>query len=239
MSPERCSKPVALVVGFFVVLAAMPLARADDVQRGRPTTPADDESAVGFRAAPPPLPEPDADLGADGDTVLGTHVDHGGYGSPELKLTALNGRSALLVGGEGGWIIGRRLVLGGGGYGAATEVTAPSILQSPGGNAHLGMGYGGFRLGGIVGSRKLTHVTFGVLIGGGGATASTSDGTYHRSDTFFVVEPDLGAEVNLARHVRLGLGGTYRFVGGTEVSGFTSTRLNGPAAMLALRFGVF
>jgi hypothetical protein len=212
MSPTLRFHAPVVVAGFVVAVACSSVARADEQQRARLPAPPEDDSPVALRVAPPPLAEPDADQGADADTVLGSHVEHGGYGSPELKLTSLSGRSALLVGGEGGWIIGRRLVLGGGGYGAATEVQSPSVLQPAGGDAHLSMG--------------------------GGATSSTSDGSFHRSDSFFVVEPDLAAEVNLARHVRLAIGGSYRFVGGTEVTGFTATRLNGPAATLALRFGL-
>jgi hypothetical protein len=229
-----------------VLLLAARSARADEAPPPEPRqAPLADDAPAPYvipppvmRAAPPPVPPPpEADEG--GDTVLGSHVSHGAYGAPSLKMTTLAGDGAMLVGGEGGWIIGRALVLGGAGYGTVTNVVSPEPLQPAAGNAHLTISYGGVRLGGVVGSNRRTHVTLGVLIGGGGARSETESGTFRRSDSFFVVEPDLAAEVNLARHVRLALGGSYRFVGATEVTGFTPTRLGGPAATLALRFGSF
>lgn len=201
--------------------------------------PPDESVPTVVRPAPPPVPEPADSEDEGGRTVLGRHVSHGAYGGPSLKVTSLAGDGAMFVGGEGGWIIGHQLVLGGGGYASVTDVVSPQSLQPARGNAHLSMGYGGFRFGGIVRPRRLTHLVFGVLVGGGGASSTTRDGFFRQSDGFFVVEPDLAAEVNLATHVRIGIGGSYRFVGGTDVSGFTSTRLSGPAAGLTLRFGKF
>jgi hypothetical protein len=214
-------RSIALLSLTSVLLAAHP-AGADELQR----------SAALPRSA-------DANDRAEAETEPGSGISHGGYGAPSLKVTTLGGEAAMLIGAEVGWIIGRTLVLGAAGYGSATNATSPASLQPASGGANLGMGYGGFRVGGIIGARKLTHVTVGALVGGGGATSATTTGTFRQSDGFFVVEPDLAAEVNLARHVRLAVGGSYRFVAGTDVAGFTATRLSGPAAALALRFGEF
>ena len=45
--------------------------------------------------------------------------------------------------------------------------------------------------------------------------------------------------IAVARHVRLDLGFTYRFVGGTELAGLSGTTLSGPAGSLAVKFGEF
>jgi hypothetical protein len=157
-----------------------------------------------------------------------------------MKLTSLASTAALLGGVQGGWIIGHRLVVGGAGYGLVSDVVSPDILQpSNGDRAHVSFGYGGLRLGAIVAPRSVAHATFGVLLGGGGLGSQTNTGLAHRSDSFFVVEPEVALEANLARHVRLDLGFTYRFVGGTELAGLSGTTLSGPAGSLAVKFGEF
>jgi hypothetical protein len=171
--------------------------------------------------------------------MLGSKLTHGGYGAPSLKVTALAGDALLLFGGEGGWVIGRGVVVGAAGYTSATSVVSPNALQSPAGDAHLRISYAGARFGGIIRPLKRVHMTVGVIVGGGGATTENSGDTFHHTERFWIVEPDLGAELNVARYVRFGLSGTYRFVGGTDAPGFTPTRLNGPAAALTLRFGQF
>lgn len=222
-----------------VTLLAMALvARNASADGAAPAPDGQDDGPTIARPIPPPVPPPpDADDG--GDTVLQNHLTHGGYGAPSLKITSLAGDPTLLAGAEGGWIIGHAIVLGGAGYTTVTDVVSPAVLQPASGNARLGLGYGGFRFGAIFRHRRVAHLTMGLLVGGGGADSETKDGSYHRSDRFFVVEPDLTGEVNVARHVRFALGGTYRFVGGTEVAGFTATRLSGPAALFSLRFGEF
>jgi hypothetical protein len=192
----------------------------------------------GVRNAPPPYAAPTPPEHRE-DTVVGPRATFGGYGAPSLKMTGLAGDAVMLVGGEGGLIIGSSVVVGAAGYSTVTNVVSPATLQPIAGDAHLGMFYGGPRLGGIVRPLKRTHLTLGVLVGPGRASSENPDGTYYRSETFWVVEPDLGAEVNLSYHARLGVVGSYRFVGGTSAVGFTSTRLSGPAAALTLRFGSF
>ena len=45
---------------------------------------------------------------------------------------------------------------------------------------------------------------------GGSAGSENKSLSYHRSDAFLVVEPDLEAEANLTRHVRLTRGALTR-----------------------------
>lgn len=120
-----------------------------------------------------------------------------------------------------------------------TSVVSPLSLQSTTGNAHLGIGYGGFRMGAIFANDWRVHGSFGVLLGGGTAWSENRTLTFHRSDAFVVIEPDLEAELNLTRYARFAVGAGYRFVGATEEPGFTERRLGGPSAMATLRFGEF
>lgn len=225
--PSRIS--CALAICALGVLAS-PAARADDI-------PAVDPRPLPPSVTPSPAP-PDAEDDGVG-YVLTSKLVTGGYGAPELKVSSLAGDAVLLAGGQGGWILGHSVVLGGAGYTTITDVISPGSLQSPMGNARLGLGYGGFRMGVILAAKSRIHATAGLLLGGGTARSDTRDDSFRRRDSFFVIEPDLEAEANIARHIRLALGATYRFIGNTEERGFTSTRLSGPAAMLSFRFGEF
>ncbi|MBX3232538.1 MAG: hypothetical protein KIT84_16305 [Labilithrix sp.] len=161
----------------------------------------------------------------------------GGYAGPEMKVSTLAGDAVLLAGGQAGWILADSIVIGGAGYATVTDVIPPLSLQAPGGNARLGLGYGGVRMGGILAPKQRVHGAFGLLIGGGMAYSATRDESFRRHDRFVVVEPAVEVEANVVRHVRVALGGGYRFVGNTEEPGFLPMRLSGPSAMLVFRFG--
>lgn len=189
------------------------------------------------RPAPPPVPytpppEPEA------ATLGGSRVSHGGYGAPEVKLTSIAGTAGLLVGGQGGWVINHVFVLGGAGYGLATDVPSPDVLQTPGASrAFLSYGYGGPRLTFIPGARRPVHLVAAVLVGGG-HVSSKSEGR-STGGGFFVVEPELGVEVNVARHLRIALGASYRIAGATSIVGLDTGALSGPTGLLAVKIGDF
>jgi hypothetical protein len=185
-----------------------------------------------------------ADDDNNDQTLLGPRTHHGGYGGPEMKATTMVGDPAIFVGGQAGWIIDRQLVLGGAGYGLASSHSPDAPLLRPEGPSRLQLGYGGFRVGWIVAPKQLVHFTASVLVGGGGVTVVTHDlaadryGS-HNSAAFFALEPAIDMEVNLARWLRLGVGASYRYLGNTGQPGLQAVDLSGPAAGVALRFGVF
>jgi len=168
-----------------------------------------------------------------------TGIAHGGYGAPSFKFTRLASTPTMLAGVEGGWIIDHRVVLGGAGYATVHDVSSPMALQNPSQGAALGIRYGGFRAGTIIDVARRTQLTAGMLIGGGLGSSETRTGSFRRSDTFYVVEPDLEAEIALSGHVRFALGASYRFVGGMGAFGFTPSVLGGPAATMSMRIGAF
>lgn len=194
-------------------------------------------------------------------TIFGSDFESGGYGAPELKLGPVNGVSSLFVGGRGGWIIGHRLVIGGGGYGMTTNNTfmedpadRPSNLPVDSTrNIKLDMGYGGLLLEFIAMPKSAVHLSFPVLIGGGGSNlgAQTFVGqsnyypegwaTYDfiENSGFFVVEPGVFIELNMTKFFRLSAGGSYRFISGVNMQRLNSNDLSGATFSLALKFGGF
>ena len=57
------------------------------------------------------------------------------------------------------------------------------------------------------------------------------------TDRVFVMQPTIGAELNVARFFRLGLDGGYRFFNDTELPGYNDKDFAGPVLNLRLKFG--
>jgi hypothetical protein len=199
--------------------------------------------------SPPEAPrsfEPSAapDYEPPDQVLLPGHVEHGGFGAPEIKLTTMMGDAAILVGGQGGWIINHGFVLGGAGYGLATQHDAPASLSRANTRSTLQFGYGGPRLVYIYQPHALVHLTFGLLVGGGGySVLSRNDGAntsnVHDGRGFFVAEPQAEVEANIVKFVRVGFGLSYRYVGIGSTAALGSTDLSGPAGSLFAKLGWF
>jgi len=176
--------------------------------------------------------------------MLPGDVTHGGYGGPVVKFTTMTSEAAVLVGGEGGWIINHSLIIGGAGYGLATVHGAPPELSPPLGRSTLQFGYGGARLAYVIRPHDLVHVTLAALVGGGGYTILThndlrDDYQTHNSRAFFALEPEAQVEANVLKWLRVGLGVSYRYIGTEAVAGLSSSDLSGPAGMVVIKAGAF
>ena len=89
-----------------------------------------------------------------------------------------------------------------------------------------------FFLGYTFNSHKLLHPLLYVQTGSG----KLRIGDVGR-DNVFVVQPTVGAEINIARWFRLGLDAGYRFVSDSELPGITNADLSSPTFGLRLKFG--
>jgi len=178
----------------------------------------------------------------DDETLISGEIESGGYGGLEVKFASLNGEWEVLVGGRGGWIINHQFVLGGAGYGLATEgETSPGIVY-PVPNYIFDMGYGGVLLGYISNSHRLVHVTLDVLIGGGGLSPRDDvfhDYNYDEDDAFFIIEPNVNFELNVSRKIRFAFGGGYRITSGVEYLDLDDDDISGTSINLMMKFGKF
>lgn len=130
---------------------------------------------------------------------------------PEVKITSLDGQFGSLAGARFGLMLDHKFMIGVGGFG----VTSPAFLP---------MGYGGVVVEYLPFSDRVTHVSFGALVGGGGLSTLS----------FAVVEPEVRLNVNVNKWLRLGIGGGYRFIAG---GGFADSVLRGPTMTFSLGFG--
>ena len=178
---------------------------------------------------------------AQEQTLIGAgEIENGGFGGPAVKVTIINGETAVLIGGRGGWIINHTFVLGGAGYGLATNVHAKktdSIHQ------FIHMGYGGLDLEYIASSNDLIHFSLELLIGGGsiGFKDENEDifDNHRTTESFFVLEPSAHANLNVTHFFRIAGGISYRYINGLESPLSTNTGLSGLSVVLSLKFGKF
>lgn len=177
-------------------------------------------------------------LNAQDQTLLGKGITSGGMGGPVVKVSSVAGTASLFVGGRGGWVINRKFVLGGGGYGLSNENIRATDLGD--GRARLSMGYGGLELGYMHDVSRLVHWSTHLLIGAGNVSwdppAASSDNEEAR---FFVAEPELQMVVNVTKFLRIGAGASYRIVTGPGLREVSGKDLSGVAGVLVFKFGGF
>jgi hypothetical protein len=192
--------------------------------------------AVAQEAGPPGKgadPEP--------EVLIPKTARHGFWGGPFMQVSTLRDRAAVFAGGRGGWLLDGRLTLGGGGCGLVNRVRAPAAAGRPGDDLDLAMGYGGGWLEYTFSPLRLLHVSVGTLVGGGQLSLNWRGGGAYGSGSegFFVAEPAVTAELNLARAVRLDVGAAYRWIVGVDMPGLSTSDVAGLSLVVMMKFGRF
>jgi hypothetical protein len=177
---------------------------------------------------------------AQEQTLINGDIESGGFGGPAVIITSINGETAALVGGRGGWIINHTFVLGGAGYGLVTNVNAKNTDSV---HQFIEIAYGGLDLEYIASSNSLVHFSLELLIGGGtiGFKDENDNGfDNHRTmKEYFVLEPTAHVNLNVTEFFRIACGVSYRYVNGLHSPLSTNADLSGPSAVLTLKFGKF
>ncbi|MBA9076918.1 MULTISPECIES: hypothetical protein [Rufibacter] len=182
------------------------------------------------------------------ETLFQGDVSHSFYFAPSLMLTRWQDRSGFMVGGKVAWVLNQKFGLGLAGYGLTTRNNIGEVLQYAN-NVFLQVGYGGALLEYTPNPSRLLHFSFPLIIGVGGAAYTNSplgNNTSNRysyevyqTDTFFVMEPGVQAELNMARFMRLGLAASYRFAQGVDLSRSSDRDMSAPTVSLTFKFGKF
>lgn len=176
-------------------------------------------------------------------TLLKGDLSHGAYCGPVLKIGQIDGETKVFMGGQGGWVINNKLVIGGGGWGLVSEHNSHDAID--GERDELNMGYGGFIVEYMIASDKLLHITLTSLAGAGAVSNSAwdSDRGYNwrntTTDRFFILEGGLNIMLNVTDRVRVGGGATYRRFDGISKFGLTNADYDGLVGMVLIKFGKF
>ena len=177
-------------------------------------------------------------LYAQEETLIKGKIESGGFGGPVVKFGMINGETGVLMGGRGGWIINHTFIVGGGGYGLATNVRAKT--PGPNGERYVNFGYGGLELEYVPQSNKLVHLSFMMLIGGGGVGwRDEAGGNNSADDAIFIVEPAVHATLNVTEVFRISAGASFRLISSVSYGATSNASLGGPSVFLTFRFGKF
>ncbi len=139
--------------------------------------------------------------------------------------------------------LGLGLVIDGffiGGYGLAA-VDIDALIEDEAESLEVDLAHSGLWLGYTWPSHSLIHL-FTSVKGGWGLVNTTFDSSgIENADRVFVVTPEIGAEINLFRWLRLAATGGYRQVNGVNntISGISNADVSGVTGTLTLRIGGF
>jgi hypothetical protein len=177
---------------------------------------------------------------AQDELLISDKIQSGGFGGPVWKVTRLNGETALISGGRGGWIINHGFVIGGGGYGTLTDVETGMRHPETGETLYLRMEYSGLELEYVHRSGKMVHWTVLALVGGGQLEIRRHDPdrTFKR-DGFMAADAHVNVEINVLRWIRVNAGAGYRLAFGIDTIGLSESDIGGPEAQVTLKFGSF
>jgi hypothetical protein len=155
-----------------------------------------------------------------------------GYGGPIMRVSNIEGQTAILLGGYGAWSITRHFALGWGGGGSVTPTRIQSESLGPD-KADFDMGYGGLVAEFHFRTQKLVNLHTNVLLGTGGYQAGDKGGG------FLVAEPSANISFKVVDFMRIGGGITYRYTHITSTDYLTSSQLSGLSGGIHVLFGYF
>ncbi len=161
------------------------------------------------------------------------------FGDVTSTVTTLRNSSAVLIGGQGGWMVSRTLALGIEGFTLVNNVESrvPDTL----GDRSLTFNYGGVTFGYVLPFAGSYDAVFQALVGGGSIshkeTPYRDRRQYH--DPFLVIEPRVMVETPISKVFRLGIGASYRRIALLTSSLATQSELSGISATVSLKVGFF
>jgi len=179
-------------------------------------------------------------------TLFGNEKHNGAYGAFTIGYSEIDQKQAVLFGGRFEWIVGHSIGIGFGGNGFINENHFEPALNS---DVFLTGGYGGLYIEPILMPNYPVHLSFPILLGGGGISYVTEEMDFDNnmiedSEAFLIAEPGVELELNLTRNFRLAIGASYRFttpfdVGMSESLTANSESLKGFTYMMTFKFGRF
>jgi hypothetical protein len=182
-------------------------------------------------------------------TIFSKNQSNGGYGAFTISYSNIGGYDALVTGGRGAFIFDHALAIGLGGYGFVNNLDYDYHNSNTGRNLSLAGGYGGFLIEPIIAGKSPVHVSFPILIGGGGVSlvdmyaweywGQPQPGYEYDYDAFFVIEPAVELEFNLARFFRMAAAVSYRHTSEIQLHQTDADALRGFNYGVTFKFGKF
>jgi hypothetical protein len=175
-------------------------------------------------------------------------IDHGGYAAFTTGYTQIGGQDVVTIGGRAGWVIDHYVTLGLAGKALVNTIYLDDYWPDGQGYYLVG-GYGGFFIEPTIAPRFPIHVSFPIIIGGGGLALNYD--TWHDYDweyedynpydwdSYFVLEPGAEIELNLVKFLRVGFGASYRYTTDMHMQYVPKDLMRGWNYNFTLKMGVF
>ena len=180
-------------------------------------------------------------------TLFSKNQSNGGYGAFTMSYSKIGGYDALVTGGRGAFIFDHVLAIGLGGYGFVNNLDNDHYNNNR--NLSLAGGYGGLLIEPIIAGKSPVHLSFPILIGGGGVAlvdmyswdywGQPQPGYEYDYDTYFMIEPAVELEFNMARFFRLAAAVSYRYTSDIQLHQTEKDALRGFNYGLTFKFGKF
>jgi hypothetical protein len=187
-------------------------------------------------------------------TIFGSadhKISHGGYGAFSIGYTQIDGEDVMTFGGRAAWVIDHHIALGLAGTAFMNSIYIDGYWDKvdPGQGYYLVGGYGGFFVEPIIAPNFPVHVSFPILIGGGGLALNdytwhdydweSEDYTPYDYDAYFVIEPGVEIELNLVKFLRVAFGASYRYTSDLHMAYVPKDMMNGFSGSVTFKFGLF
>jgi hypothetical protein len=170
-------------------------------------------------------------------TLFGYDSKITGYGEFETKITGINGQEAVIIGGNGGVIFDGFFYFGIGAYGLVTSNVIQGV--TPESSLDMSMGYTGLMMAFNIMPTKVVHLSVPLFTGVGNIELEHNN-IFVENSAFLIFEPGLQVEINVTQFMKIGLGGGYRLVHGTNFRNpITDENLSNWTGNLTLVFGKF
>ncbi len=181
-------------------------------------------------------------------TIFSKNRSNGAYGAFTMGYSEIGGRDAIVTGARAAFIFDHSLAIGLGGYGFVNNLEYHSSSNIP--EYSLAGGYGGIFFEPIIAGKSPVHVSFPILIGMGGVSIFENYGwdywEYNSpqfedfgTDVFFVIEPAVDVEFNLARFFRIALTASYRHTSDIDLMNTSKDALRGFNYGMTFKLGKF
>ncbi len=170
-----------------------------------------------------------------------------GFGQFDVKYTQIRDNDVLILGGQGGVILNRHVILGLTAHSTVNDLyfdgTAPAERLS------FQMGYGGILLGYIVAPVKVVHISFPVSFGAGTVNIYNRINESFYGETikvdienslFLYTEPGIQLELNIVKFMKIAAGVSYRLNHSLDLTNpIKSNDLNNWATNFSIVLGKF
>ena len=190
--------------------------------------------------------------GNEMQTIFGdtdNKIDHGGYGAISIGYTQIDGEDVMTLGGRAAWVIDHHVAIGLAGKAFVNSIYIDDYWEPNYDGFYLVGGYGGFFVEPILFPNFPVHVSFPIIIGGGGLVLN--DHTWHDYeweddyyepydwDSYFVLEPGAEIELNLVKFFRVAFGASYRYTSDMHMAYVPKNMMSGFNGYVTFKFGAF